>query len=255
MFLDDTAFERALVRSAFPAIQVPELSADPADFIGDLARWNLFEGRAATSEDLARVAYYRADDQRAAIRTKFHRLDEFIAELAMEAHVLPFDGFAMSRVLQLVQRSNQFNLTTIRYSETELRQLASSDDVAAFCIRLNDRLGDNGVIAAVILRKSGGDAVVDTWIMSCRVLGRRVEELTVQLIAERARQLGCQRVVGRYKPTAKNRIVEGLYLQHGFDEAGNDGAIRLYSLDVGKFQPKSLPIVIINQSQLSHEQL
>ncbi len=163
----------------------------------------------------------------------------------MEAHVLPFDGFTMPRVLQLVQRSNQFNLTTVRYSETELGQLAANDDVAAFCIRLNDRLGDNGIIATVILRKSGSDAVVDTWIMSCRVLGRRVEELTVQLIAERARQLGCQRIVGRYTPTAKNHIVEGLYSQHGFEEAGSEGPTRLYTLDVGQFQPRSFPIVII----------
>ena len=245
VFLDDTAFERALVRKAFPAIQVPELSTDPADFIGDLARWNVFEGRPATSEDLARLAYYQADDQRAAIRAKFQGLDDFIAELAMEAHVLEFDSFAMPRVLQLVQRSNQFNLTTIRYSEKELGQLAEKDDVAAFCIRLNDRLGDNGIIAAVIVRKSGDDAVVDTWIMSCRVLGRRVEELTVQLIAERARELGCRRIVGRYTPSAKNHIIEGLYVQQGFDEAGNDGPTRLYSLDIGRFRPGSFPIAII----------
>lgn len=245
VFLDDTAFERALVRKAFPAIQVPDLSTDPADFIGDLARWNLFEGRSATSEDLARLAYYQADGERAAIKMKFQGLDDFIAELSMEAHVLPFDGFSMPRVLQLVQRSNQFNLTTLRYSEAELGQVAGEEDVAAFCIRLNDRLGDNGIIATVILRKSGEDAVVDTWIMSCRVLGRRVEELTVQLIAERARQLGCRRVVGRYTPTAKNHIVEGLYLQHGFDEAGSDGLTRLYVLDLGEFQPNTLPIAII----------
>jgi len=245
VFLDDTAFERALVRTAFPAIQVPELSTDPADFIGDLARWNIFEGQSATSEDLARLAYYQADDQRAAIRAKYQGLDDFIAELAMEAHVLPFDGFAMPRVHQLVQRSNQFNLTTVRYSEAELGELAADDEAAAFCIRLNDRLGDNGIIATVILRKTGDDAVVDTWIMSCRVLGRRVEELTVQLIAERARQLGCQRIVGRYTPTAKNHIVEGIYSQHGFEEAGSDGPTRLYTLDVGQFQPRSFPIVII----------
>jgi FkbH-like protein len=245
VFLDDTAFERALVRKAFPAIQVPELSTDPADFIGDLARWNVFEGRAVTAEDLARLGYYQADDERAAIKAKFQGLDDFIAELGMEAQVLPFDGFTMPRVLQLVQRSNQFNLTTIRYGEKELEQLAANDGVAAFCIRLSDRLGDNGIIAAVILRKSGDDAVVDSWIMSCRVLGRRVEELTVQLIADRAQQLGCRRIVGRHTPTAKNRIVEGLYLQHGFDEAGGDGPTRLYTLDLDCFRPSPLPIAII----------
>ena len=223
---------------------MPELSTDPADFVADLARWNLFEGRTTTSEDLSRLAYYQADDQRQAIRAKFQGLDDFIAELAMEAHVLPFDGFALPRVLQLVQRSNQFNLTTIRYSEADLRQLATNGDAAAFCIRLRDRLGDNGIIATVILRKLGSDAIVDTWIMSCRVLGRRVEDLTVQLMVERAAQLGCRRLVGRYTPTAKNGIVENLYLQHSFAEAGCDGATRLYSLNVDQYRRQPIPIII-----------
>jgi len=244
VFLDDTAFERALVRSAFPSIQVPALSDDPANFIGDLARWNLFEGMSATSEDLARLAYYQADDRREAIKARFQGLDDFIAELAMEAHVQPFDGFALPRVLQLVQRSNQFNLTTIRYGESDLRRFAQDADAAPFCIRLADRLGDNGIIAAVIIRKVDADAVIDTWIMSCRVLGRRVEDLTVQLIVERAGRLGCRRVVGRYTPTAKNGIVENLYRQHGFSEAGSDGPTRVFRLDVDKYQPRKLPIII-----------
>jgi FkbH-like protein len=244
VFLDDTAFERALVRSALPSIQVPELSTDPASFIGDLARWNLFEGRSATSADLERLAYYQSDDQRQAIRAKFQGLDDFIAELGMEAYVQSFDSFALPRVLQLVQRSNQFNLTTIRYSEQDLLRLAQDSDVASFCVRLGDRLGDNGIIAAVIIRKAGRDAVVDTWIMSCRVLGRRVEELTVRLIVERARQLDCDRIVGRYTPTAKNGIVENLYPQHGFSGAGHDGPSRLYYLDVDKYQLRKIPIII-----------
>ncbi|MEY9879905.1 HAD-IIIC family phosphatase [Bradyrhizobium sp. USDA 328] len=244
VFLDDTAFERSLIRTAFPAMQVPELSTDPADFVSDLARWNLFEGRSATAEDLARLAYYQADDQRQSLKEKFHGLDDFIAELGMEAHVLPFDSYALPRVLQLVQRSNQFNLTTIRHSEADLRQLAADRDVAAFCIRLADRLGDNGIIATVILRKSGTDAVVDTWIMSCRVLGRRVEDLTVQLMAEKARELGCRRLVGRYSPTTKNGIVENLYPQQGFAAAGEEGTTRLYSLDLAQYQLQSIPIII-----------
>ena len=244
VFLDDTAFERSLIRTAFPAMQVPELSTDPADFINDLARWNLFEGRSATAEDLARLAYYQADDQRQTIREKFHGLDDFIAELGMEAHILPFDSYALPRVLQLVQRSNQFNLTTIRHSEADLRQLAADRDVAAFCIRLADRLGDNGIIATVILRKSGSDAIVDTWIMSCRVLGRRVEDLTVQLMAEKARQLGCRRLVGRYIPTTKNGIVENLYPQQGFAAAGEEGTTRVYSLDLAQYRQQSIPIII-----------
>jgi FkbH-like protein len=162
----------------------------------------------------------------------------------MEADILPFDSYARPRVLQLVQRSNQFNLTTIRHSEADLHQLAADADVAAFCIRLADRLGDNGIIATVILRKSGSDAIVDTWIMSCRVLGRRVEDLTVQLMVEKARHLGCRRLIGRYTPTTKNGIVENLYPQQGFATAGQDGTTRLYSLDLAQYQLQSIPIFI-----------
>ena len=179
VFLDDTAFEREFVRKALPQVQVPDLPDDPADFVSELARWNLFEGRSATPEDLARLAYYQADDQREMIRAKYNGLEDFVADLKMKADIQPFDAFALPRVHQLVQRSNQFNLTTIRYSEDELLRCGTDREASAFCIRLSDRLGDNGIIAAIILRKVGSDAVVDTWIMSCRVLGRRVEELTL----------------------------------------------------------------------------
>jgi len=244
VFLDDTAFERALVRKGLPQVQVPELSEDPADFIADLARWNLFEGRAATAEDLARLSYYRGEDARREIRAKFAGLDEFVADLGMTAEVKAFDGFSLPRVLQLVNRSNQFNLTTIRHTEADLQRFAADAQCATFTVRLADRLGDNGIIAAVILRKAGSDAVVDTWIMSCRVLGRRVEELTVQLIVERAKDLGCARVVGRYTPTEKNALVENLYLQHGFSDAGVDGATRLYCMDIQHYSPRTIPIAI-----------
>lgn len=247
VFLDDTAFERELVRNALPQVQVPELPDDPAGFLTELSRWNLFEGRSATSEDLARLAYYQADNAREAIRSKYSGLDDFVEALNMKADVQPFDSFTLPRVQQLVQRSNQFNLTTIRHSEADLRRYAKDHDATAFCIRLSDRLGDNGIIAVVIVRKAGNDAIVETWIMSCRVLGRRVEELTVQLIVDRAKRLGCKRVVGRYIPTAKNHLVAGLYEQQGFMEAGSDGEARLFALNVDDFQSTPLPIEVFQR--------
>jgi FkbH-like protein len=245
-FLDDTAFERELVRQALPQVQVPELPADPAGFIADLSRWNLFEGRSATSEDLARLAYYQANEQRETIRAKYGGLDDFVADLKMQADIQPFNSFAIPRVHQLVQRSNQFNLTTIRYSEDELVGYATDRDASAFCIRLSDRLGDNGIIAAIIVRKVGDDAVVDTWIMSCRVLGRRVEELTLQLIIDRARALGCSRIVGQYVPTSKNGLVEDLYGRLGFASLQEDNnGKQLFALPIDRYEPRTLPIEII----------
>ena len=244
-FLDDTAFERELVRQALPQVQVPELPADPAGFISDLARWNLFEGRSATPEDLARLAYYQANDQRETIRAKYSGLEDFVADLRMKADIQPFNSFALPRVHQLVQRSNQFNLTTIRHSEDELLRYGADREASAFCIRLSDRLGDNGIIAAIIIRRVGSDAVVDTWIMSCRVLGRRVEELTLQLIVERAKALGCSRIVGQYVPTSKNALVEDLYTRLGFAAiTGAAGDKQLFALPIDRYDPQALPIEI-----------
>ncbi len=244
VFLDDSAFERNFVREALPELQVPELSDDPANYLTDLARWNLFEGSSSTPEDLARHGYYQADESRAEMRASCGTLAEFIESLQMEAEVLPLNSYTLPRAHQLVQRSNQFNLTTIRYREAELADLGNNPDICAFCIRLADRLGDNGIISFVILRTEPEAIVVDTWIMSCRVLGRRVEELTVQLMVEYSRARGRQRIVGQYKPTSKNRIVENVYIEHGFLASGCAGDTLCFTLDVEHFVSTDLPIKI-----------
>jgi FkbH-like protein len=242
VFFDDSPFERERVRRALPDVQVPDLPEDPAGVLDALARWNLFEGHHATIEDRQRRALYQADNQRQAIREQHENVEEYLADLHMEAEVRPFEPFTLPRVLQLVQRSNQFNLTTIRYSDGELKVMATDRSTHTFSVRLLDRLGDNGVIAAVILRTSGTDMLVDTWIMSCRVLGRRVEELALSLIVDRARACGCRRIVGRYTPTGKNTLVAGLYSRLGFTPAGSDGATHLFALDVVQFSKPDLPI-------------
>ena len=147
VFLDDSPFERDIIRNALPDIQVPDLAEDPANVVKELARWNMFEGRAATAEDRARLGLYQADAGREALKARFTGLEDYLRELAMVADVLSFDSFTLPRVLQLIQRSNQFNLTTIRYSQAELVEITRDQKAEAFCVRLLDRLGDNGVIA------------------------------------------------------------------------------------------------------------
>lgn len=244
VFLDDTPFERDIVRTALPQVQVPELPEDPANFVSELARWNLFEGQAATAEDLARNDFYRANETRRQIRASFAGLDDYINNLEMKAELSPLDSYVLPRAFQLVQRSNQFNLTTIRYSEDELKQIAADENNRAFSVRLSDRLGDNGIIAFVILRKQGADALVDTWIMSCRVLGRRVEDLTVQAIVDRAAEMGCDRIVGRYVPTSKNGMVAKLYPDQGFNLVQDEAGELTFTLDLKAFNPKTIPIVV-----------
>jgi FkbH-like protein len=249
VFLDDSPYERDLVRQAFPDIQVPDLPDDAANFTADLARWNLFESKPATAEDLERLSYYQKDIERSAIRGKYSGLNDFLADLAMQAEVLPFNPFTLSRVLQLVQRSNQFNLTTIRYNEAALKAFAADPLHRCFCLRLVDRLGDNGIIAVVILRREASDLVADAWIMSCRVLGRQVEELTVNIMVEQARAMGCRRVLGRYIPTAKNGLVRDLYPRLGFTEAGTDGEAAVYALDTDSYKPKATLINCLEKAE------
>ncbi len=236
VFLDDSPFERDMVRSALPDVQVPELPSDPAGVTDALSRWCLFEGRRATTEDRNRHGYYLQEAERTELRSRFTDLGQYLTDLQMEAERLPFDSYTLPRVFQLVQRSNQFNLTTIRYSESQLRSVADDPDVSTFCVRLKDRLGDSGIINVVIARRRGTDLHVDTWIMSCRVLGRGVEQLTLSLIVDAARELGCSRLIGRYSPTEKNALVADLYPTLGFEPLAHEGEGRLFQLFVDSYR-------------------
>jgi len=237
VFLDDSPFERDIIRNALPDIQVPDLAEDPANVVKELARWNMFEGRAATAEDRARLGLYQADAGREALKAKFTGLEDYLRDLEMVAEVLPFDGFTLPRVLQLIQRSNQFNLTTIRYTQAELAEITRDQYAEAFCVRLLDRLGDNGVIATLILRRAGADMIIDTWVMSCRVLGRNVEDFIVEEVAHRARDAGCSRVIGRYIPTKKNGLVADLYQRMGFSPSGQADTAQISVLGLDAYRP------------------
>lgn len=246
VFFDDSSFERVLLRSAIPELQVPDLPEDPSQFIEKIYGWNIFEGHEATEEDLARATYYQADKARAEIKGKYEGLDEYLANLLMHVQVIPINDYSLPRIHQLVLRTNQFNLTTKRYSENDLRDLSVSLTHSSFCIRLKDRLGDNGIIAVVIIEKQGSDAVIDSWIMSCRVLGRKIEELTLQQIVHTAKQLGCTKVIGIYSPTPKNQLVQDLYSRLGFVEFDRNSTRNMFAIELSKYKPVNLPISITN---------
>ncbi len=242
VFLDDSPFERDLVRTALPEVQVPDMPEDPAEFVSALARWNLFETPDFTEEDLERVGMYKANVKRVELRDSFADLESYLKNLDMVAEVAPFSRYSLPRVAQLIQRSNQFNLTTYRHGDAALAGFAASERHLTFTIRLLDRLGDNGIVVCVVAERDGTDLVVDTWVMSCRVLGRKVEELTITLLCERARELGCTRVVGQYRPSSKNKMVADLFPRMGFAEEGSSGDVQRFSLEVERHSPEPLPI-------------
>lgn len=217
VFLDDNPFERNLVRSMIPEITVPELPEDPALYLQYLRSLNLFETASYSSDDSGRTQQYRELAQRAAFASSFQSYDDYLKGLDMKAVAAPFDAFHYPRIAQLSQRSNQFNLRTVRYTEAEVEALAQDERHICLYFMLKDKFGDHGLISVVVLDKQNADTLfVSQWLMSCRVLKRGLEEFIVNKIIQTAAQQGCQKVIGEYLPTAKNAMVKDLYEKMGF---------------------------------------
>jgi FkbH-like protein len=241
VFLDDNPFERTLVRRELPMVAVPELPEDPALFPALLAEAGYFESLGLTAEDRARNAQYAANTRRATLQAAATDLPAYLRSLGMVLRCDRFDRVGLGRIVQLINKTNQFNLTTRRYTEDEV--LAVMADPAAFGLqlRLADRFGDNGVIAIVIGRRQpDGDVLIDTWLMSCRVRGRQVEEATLNLIAAAAVRLGARRLLGEFRPTPKNAMVAEHYRRLGFMPADDSG--RLWALDLAAWTPR--PVIM-----------
>jgi FkbH-like protein len=218
VFVDDNPFERNQVRSELPMVAVPELPEDPALYPGCLAAAGYFESVALTQDDLARSEQYQKNLAREKAQASFTDISEYLKSLDMEMIWGPFDPLSLPRVTQLINKTNQFNLTTRRYSEEDTRRFAGDLKSVTLRCRLTDRFGDNGIIGIMIaLEQKNGDWNVDTWLMSCRVLGRGVEKSMLDLLAQEVSNRGGQRLIGLYIPTAKNGMVKNHYADLGFD--------------------------------------
>lgn len=222
VFLDDNPFERELVRTMIPEITVPELPEDPALYLQYLRGLDLFETASYSREDAGRTEQYREKAQRAAFEAAFQSYDDYLEALQMRAFAAAFDPFHYPRIAQLTQRSNQFNLRTVRYTEAEIEALAQDDSRIGLYFTLKDKFGDHGLISVVVLEKQPEDTLfISEWLMSCRVLKRGMEEFIVDKILSVAAQQGFRRVVGEYIPTPKNAMVKDLYEQLGFARLEN----------------------------------
>ena len=222
VFLDDNPFERNIVRENIPGICVPELPEDPADYLEYLYSLNLFETISFSYEDTERTKLYQIEAQRNSIQQKFTNEDDFLNSMNMLSLVEPFNKFNTPRVAQLSQRSNQFNLRTVRYTDADIEALALSENHFTFAFTLEDKFGDNGLICVVILQKENCQTVfINTWLMSCRVLKRGMENFVLNTIAIFAKEKGFIILKGEYLPTAKNDMVKDHYFNLGF-EKNND---------------------------------
>ncbi len=217
VFLDDNPFERNIVRENIPGITVPELPEDPAEYLEYLYGLNLFETISFSGEDAERTRQYQVEAERTALHKSFTNEDDFLRTLQMVSVVEPFTKFNTPRVAQLSQRSNQFNLRTVRYIETDIEAIAASDEYAPFTFTLEDKFGDNGLICIIILKKEDDSTLfIETWLMSCRVLKRGMENFTLNSIVNYATANGFSRLKGEYLPTAKNEMVKDHYEKLGF---------------------------------------
>jgi FkbH-like protein len=217
VFLDDNPFERALVRAALPMVAVPELPDDPALYPYTLADAGYFESLAITQEDRERAGQYQRNLQRDALRETATDMDSYLRSLEMKLIWRRFDRLGLQRIVQLINKTNQFNLTTRRYTEADIQEVMEDPRALGLQLRLTDRLGDNGVIAILIGRLDAQHRLhIDTWLMSCRVLGRQVEQATLTLLVRIAAEMHATHLIGAYVPTAKNAMVRDHYQKLGF---------------------------------------
>jgi FkbH-like protein len=247
VFLDDNPFERNIVRENIPGITVPELPEDPGEYLEYLYSQNLFETASYSQADKDRTKQYQVEAQRVSLQKTFTNEADFLKSLNMVSVVSGFTKFNTPRVAQLSQRSNQFNLRTIRYTEADIEAFANDPDVIDLSFTLEDKFGDNGLIAVIIMKKQDDQTLfVDTWFMSCRVLKRGMENFTLNTMVEYAKAKGYKRIIGEYLPTLKNKMVEQHYTSLGFQPLSGTSAAQ-YVLDVDKYQERECYIEVNKQ--------
>ncbi len=239
VFLDDNPFERNFVRENISNITVPELPEDPAEYLEYLYSLNLFETSSYSNEDKDRTRQYQEQAERSISSKSFVNEAEFLESLNMTSEISGFTKFNIPRVAQLSQRSNQFNLRTIRYTESDITAMAHAKDYFGITFTLKDKFGDNGLICVVIINAIDSETCfIDTWFMSCRVLNRGMESFTLNTIVSFARQKGFKKLIGEYIPTTKNKMVENHYTNLGFKvEASTER--NLYSLNTETYKKKT----------------
>ncbi|UAJ11549.1 HAD-IIIC family phosphatase [Glacieibacterium megasporae] len=246
VFLDDNPVERAQVRRERPLVAVPEVPADPALYPRILLGAGYFEAVAFAQEDRDRADQYRANAERAAFAGTSDMVG-YLASLDMVADIRPFDAVNRARIAQLINKSNQFNLTTRRYTEAQVAALEADPAKLTMQVRLTDRFGDNGMISVIVVDRATWE--IDTWLMSCRVLGRRMEEAVLAHIAAAARDGGASALTGRYLPSVKNKMVAGHFGKLGFAKvSGEDGKETVWRLDLADYAAPELPMRIVDGS-------
>jgi FkbH-like protein len=244
VFLDDNPAERMQVRNELPEVSVPELTDDPSDFVKILLSAGYFESVTFSSEDKNRAKFYADNIKRVKASESQSDLSQHLISLEMVATFSPFDEIGRVRIAQLISKSNQFNLTTKRYSEDKLKKFEDNDNFITIQARLSDIFGDNGMVSVVICKVVEDVIFIDTWLMSCRVLGRKLEVAILEEIINIAKKRKINKLIGEYIPTAKNSMVEMHYKKLGFSKNNDQITRHIWMLDVLAYKNQKIPISI-----------
>jgi FkbH-like protein len=223
VFVDDNPAERARVRQALPMVAVPELPADAAHYVRCIADAGYFEAISFTAEDRDRSAQYAANAERESLRGTSQSVDDFLRGLDMSVVFGPLTPSDLARATQLINKTNQFNTTTRRYSANEMNKITTAAECVALQFRLIDRFGDNGLVSVILLSPMDGDfdtLEIESWVMSCRVFGRQLEQEVMNIVVEVAARRGALALRANYIPTKKNTVIERLFESLGFAQLG-----------------------------------
>ncbi len=249
VFLDDNPAERAIVQAQLPGVAVPEVGSDVSKYAEFLDQGRFFEPVSLSKEDLERAALYAGNSQRAAQATQFADYGEYLDSLKMTAEIDAFKPVYLERIAQLTNKTNQFNLTTRRYTLAEMEAAARDPDAIGLYGKLTDRFGENGLVSIVLGRRQDQALHMDLWLMSCRVLKREMENAMLDVLVECARARRLETIVGYYVPTAKNGMVADFYPRLGFSPAPTpagppDGAT-VWTLDLNAYTQQNTHIKVL----------
>jgi FkbH-like protein len=243
VFVDDSPVEREEVRQILPEVDVITLPSNPSGYRRALADYLPFESATFTMEDARRTDLYRARVESTRLRSSAGSLEDFHRSLDMRARIAPFDEASLPRIAQLIGKTNQFNLTTRRHSIGRIREFIADPSCVHFSLRLRDRFTDHGLVGVLIAVRRADWLEIDTWLLSCRVIGRTVEHAMLSHLCRLAEEDGCRNLRGAYIPTEKNRVVRHLYQELGFRLAEDRGGITTWEYHLDEQEPVDSPFI------------
>ncbi len=234
VFFDDDDFNREIVKTSLPEVEVVDLPKDPSLYLKTLAELNSFNSFYLSEEDRMRGAMYAGQRKREELSRSTTNVEEYLKALKIKVTIERVNSFNSSRISQLTQKTNQFNMTTRRYSEENIKQFSENSNSIVLSVRVEDKFGDNGITGAVIIEKKKKEWIIDSFLLSCRIIGRKIEDVILAYIAEEARKENVDSIIGVFIPTNKNNPAKEFYAKNNFKLIKEDNNCQFWKLFVDK---------------------